>query len=107
MDEALEVLAKIPQERLGPKETFYKALFLTAVASSNRSSELAAIDRNRIELRQSSIVLSVKPGFILRVYLQVPGADPECEEFGQCGSGEGSGVTLFCDVNIRVKDNLR
>ena len=57
LDETLEVLVKIPQERLGPKETFYKALFLTAVASSNRSSELAAIDRNRIELRQSSIVL--------------------------------------------------
>ena len=68
LDEALEVLAKIPQERLGPKETFYKALFLTAraVASSNRSSELAAIDRNRIELRQSSIVLPVRPGFIFK-----------------------------------------
>ena len=66
LDDALEVLAKIPQERLGPREIFYKALFLTAVASSNRSSELAAIDRGRIELRQCSIVLPVRPGFIFK-----------------------------------------
>ena len=66
LDEALEVLAKIPQESLGPREILYKAIFLTAVASSNRSSELAAIDRERIELRQSSIVLPVKPGFLFK-----------------------------------------
>ena len=66
MDEALEVPAKIPQESLGPRDILYKAIFLTAVASSNRSSELAAIDRGSIELRQSSIVLPVKPGFLFK-----------------------------------------
>ena len=66
LDDALEVLAKIPQESLGPREVFYKALFLTAVASSNRSSELAAIDRGRIEHRQCSIVLPVKAGFLFK-----------------------------------------
>ena len=66
LDQALETLAHIPQERLGPREIFYKALFLTAVASANRASELAAIDRERIEFRQQSVTLPVKPGFIFK-----------------------------------------
>ena len=66
LDRALEVLSQIPQESLSTKEVFFKALLLLALASSNRVSELAAIDRGRIELRQSSIVLPVRPGFIFK-----------------------------------------
>ena len=66
LDQALQALTNIPQERLGPREIFFKALFLTAIASANRASELAAIERSRVALRQQAIILPVKPGFVFK-----------------------------------------
>ena len=60
---ALEIRVLRPSDRLG---RLYKALFLTALASSNRASELAAIDRSRVAFRQSSVVLPVRAGFIFK-----------------------------------------
>ena len=66
LDDALKALSsrKIPfRDKLS---RFKKTLFLVAMASSNRSCELAAIDRSNIVFRQNSVTLPVKPGFIFK-----------------------------------------
>lgn len=48
------------------KKMFYKALFLTALASGSRVSELAALDRAQILISPIKIVLPVRQGFIYK-----------------------------------------
>ena len=45
---------------------FRRALFLTACAASNRSAELAAIDRNKIVFRQDAVICQLKEGFVFK-----------------------------------------
>ena len=66
LDDALKALARKRIKASDKLGRFRKALFLVACATSNRSAELAAIDRSRAEIRQHSAVLPVRPGFIFK-----------------------------------------
>lgn len=48
------------------RKCYYKALFLTALASGSRVSELAALDRAEILISPSKMVLPVRQGFIYK-----------------------------------------
>ena len=43
-----------------------KTVFLVALATGNRCSEIAAIDGNSVRLEEGGIVMAVKPGFIYK-----------------------------------------
>ena len=66
LDEALQSLESriIPQD--DKLSRFRKALFLTACAASNRSDELAAIDRSSIVFRQDAVICQFKDGFVVK-----------------------------------------
>ena len=66
LDDALHALEKKRIKISDKLYRFQKALFLTAIASSNRASELAAIDRKAIAFRQHSVVLPNKAGFLFK-----------------------------------------
>ena len=66
LDDALKSLSRKRIAVSDKRSRFRKALFLLACASSNRASELAALDRTGIVFRQHSTVFPVKPGFIFK-----------------------------------------
>ena len=66
LEDALRALARKRTKSNDKLSRFRKALFLVACASSNRASELAAIDRSRVEIRQHSALLPVRPGFLFK-----------------------------------------
>ena len=66
LDNALKALARKRIKSNDKLSRFKKALFLVACASSNRASELAAIHRSRIEIRQNAALLPVRPGFLFK-----------------------------------------
>ena len=66
LDEALHSLERVRIANSDQSSRFMKASFLLSIASSNRVSELAAIDRGSIVFRQHSVALPVKPGFIFK-----------------------------------------
>ena len=43
-----------------------KAIFLTALASANRTAELAALDRSSMRWNQEGVTMAVKPGFLYK-----------------------------------------
>ena len=66
LDNALRALER-KRIKLGDKlYRFQKAMFLTTIASSNRASEMAALDRKTIAFRQHSVVLPNKAGFLFK-----------------------------------------
>ena len=64
LENALEVLDKKNFQEGDVMSTFLKALFLSAVASANRASELAATDRSQVSFRGGSVVLPLRDSFI-------------------------------------------
>lgn len=66
LDQALQRLQRMRIASSDKPARFKKALFLLAIASSNRACELAAIDRKNIVFRQHSVVLPVKAGFVFK-----------------------------------------
>ena len=66
LDQALQRLQKMRIASSDKPARFKKALFLLAIASSNRVCELAAIDRKNIVFRQHSVILPVKAGFVFK-----------------------------------------
>jgi len=48
------------------QDLFYKTLFLTAVASGNRSSELAACARQGISIRPNKVTIPVRENFLFK-----------------------------------------
>ena len=66
LDEALHSLERLRIHKSDRPSRFMKALFLLSVASANRVSELAAIDRKSITFRQHTAALPVRPGFIFK-----------------------------------------
>ena len=66
LDDAFKALARMRIKVSDKLARFRKALFLLACATSNRSAELAAIDRKAIVFRQHTAVFPVKPGFIFK-----------------------------------------
>ena len=66
LENALDKLKKEIFQEGDHLSTFLKALFLLAVASANRASELAAIDRSRLSFRAGAVVLPLRAGFIAK-----------------------------------------
>ena len=66
LDEALHSLERVRIANSDRPSKLMKALLLLSIASSNRVSELAAIDRGNIVFRQHSVTLPVKPGFVFK-----------------------------------------
>ena len=66
LENALDNLEKKSFQEGDHLSTFLKALFLLAVASANRASELAAIDRSRLSFRAGAVVLPLRAGFIAK-----------------------------------------
>ena len=66
LDSALEALQAKDSSSLSLEELLMKTLFLVAVASGNRASELAAIDRPKIVLRGNGVTLPVSEGFLFK-----------------------------------------
>ena len=66
LDSALDSLQTKDSSSLSLEELLMKTLFLVAVASGNRASELAAIDRSGIVFRRSGVTLPVQEGFLFK-----------------------------------------
>ena len=66
LDSALESLQAKDSSNLSLEELLMKTLFLVAVASGNRASELAAIDRTKIGFRRNGVSLPVLEGFLFK-----------------------------------------
>ena len=68
LEEALSVLKKKKLRSLPPNEQFLITLFLVAIATGNRSSELASIDRKTIYFSPGykEANLPVVPGFLFK-----------------------------------------
>lgn len=66
-----KVLTKLSSEEFdltsaSPENTLIKTLFLTALASGNRVSELAAITRQNLSISEDTAILPTKPGFLFK-----------------------------------------
>ena len=66
LDSALESLQAKDSSNLSLEELFLKTIFLVSVASGNRASELAAIDRSKISFSRSGVTLPVLEGFLFK-----------------------------------------
>lgn len=65
LDEAFSALTpRIPS--LSKEEVFLATLFLVALGSGNRSSELAALDRNSVRFEKDSVILQSTPRFLFK-----------------------------------------
>ena len=67
LDKVLDLLVKEKFSNCSnPFDCLKKAVFLTALASGNRCSELAALNRDSLQFSDSGLVMAVKPGFIYK-----------------------------------------
>ena len=55
------------KEKLSEREIFLKSVFLISVASGNRVSELASIDRQSISLTNNRFLLPIASGFLFKI----------------------------------------
>ena len=57
---------RFSEANLSQQDLFFKTIFLVALASGNRASELAAIVRTGISLHQDMVSLPVRPSFLFK-----------------------------------------
>ena len=76
LEEALAVLRRKSEKPLGSEELFLKTIFLTAVASANRASELAAVERGSTVFRQSGVSLGLRTDFLFKNQGPIHHVDP-------------------------------
>ena len=66
LEQVLKYYESLESVNLTPRLKFFKALFLTALASGNRCSELAHFSRTGILFRSSGVTIPVLPRFLYK-----------------------------------------
>ena len=88
LDSALESLQAKDPSTFSLEELLFRTIFLVAVASGNRASELAGIDRSRIAFSSRGVSLPVREGFLFKNQTMFHAPSPI--SFPSLGAGDDS-----------------